>query len=437
MNTMSVSPVKPPLNPATLAVPSATATNLSKSALPSNNSFGALNLVPEGKGTAPVPAAPSTPEKLVDSPAKVALSTPTSNGSVSPLPDTGQSAPVPAAVPSIQNCNEKNELTQNLSTNNTALKIENTVEEPPKVKVDVDKKKEEKKVNADTKGSSSDNKSGYLLCAEEQLFQFLDEHSHHLVFDSSVLATSINKDVTAQIVSTNETPSTPSSTEISSVKKDAVDGKKKEEKIPEATSLPSESVPVETAASSPAKKEASVEPTSTKVVPEEKKPVPSTKEESVSAKTEAEPITKKKVEPAHVKTESPPKTASPPKATKRKAKVRRYSILNFGYLARTCVFFAYRCVPLFIGTCRVDSRRREHRRSQIETHTLTDTTVSKSHSRITVDRQIEYARESLDDSDRQNHSVLQVSIYAQSRIWKSGSCTDSVPSIRSVAEMNS
>lgn len=162
MNSMSISPVKPPLNPGNLAVPPATATNLTKSALPSNNSFTALNLVPENKGAAPAPAVATTSDKLVESPAKASLLTPTSNGSVSPLADTGQSAAVPPVMPtavtSVQNCNEKNDVAENLSINNAAPKVESSVEEPPKPKAEVEKKKEEKKSTTETKGSTPDIK---------------------------------------------------------------------------------------------------------------------------------------------------------------------------------------------------------------------------------------------------------------------------------------
>ena len=154
MNSMSISPVKPSLNPGNLSVSSPSATNLSKSSLPPNNSFSALNLVPEGKGTGSIPAVQTTPEKISDVTSKTLQSTPTSNGTVSPHPDTGQNSVVSA----VQNFSEKTESAQNLSANSGTTKLENTVEEPAKSKSDVEDKKEEKKLTSEPKGNSSDTK---------------------------------------------------------------------------------------------------------------------------------------------------------------------------------------------------------------------------------------------------------------------------------------
>ena len=157
MNSMSVSPVKPPLNAGNLTVPPATATNLSKSSIPSNNSFAALNLVPENKQTAPIPAIPSTPEKSVE--LKPTQSTPTSNGTVSPRPDTGQGA----VAPSVPNFSEKIESAENLSTSGTITKSENAVEEPAKPKSDFEEKKEDKKPAVESKESPTDVKGSFNI----------------------------------------------------------------------------------------------------------------------------------------------------------------------------------------------------------------------------------------------------------------------------------
>ena len=82
MNAMSVSPVKPTINSGNHAVP-ATATNLTKSPLPSNN-FNPINLIPEVKPVSSVNAAPANTENLVD----LCSKPPTSNGIVSPAPET-------------------------------------------------------------------------------------------------------------------------------------------------------------------------------------------------------------------------------------------------------------------------------------------------------------------------------------------------------------
>lgn len=111
---MSVSPVKPPLNPGTHSVP-ATATNLTKSPLPPANNFAPLNLIPEAKPVPPVTITAS-PEKSVD----LCSKPPTSNGTVFPLPESNAAV---CPLPSTQNCVENNETAENLSTNNTQKAI--------------------------------------------------------------------------------------------------------------------------------------------------------------------------------------------------------------------------------------------------------------------------------------------------------------------------
>ncbi len=105
MNAMSVSPVKPPLNPGNHAVPAA-ATNLTKQPLPTTNNFTPLNLIPEAK-TAPVPVT-SVPEKSVDLCSKPH----TSNGTVYSISETNSNAC--PANPS--NCVENCDKAENLST---------------------------------------------------------------------------------------------------------------------------------------------------------------------------------------------------------------------------------------------------------------------------------------------------------------------------------
>lgn len=109
MNAMSVSPVKPTINPGNHAVP-ATATNLTKSPL-----LAPINLIPETKPIPAVNAVPANTENSVD----LCSKPPTSNGIVSSIPETNSkenSTDVP------QNHNEKSITAENLSTTNAPPK---------------------------------------------------------------------------------------------------------------------------------------------------------------------------------------------------------------------------------------------------------------------------------------------------------------------------
>lgn len=139
MNAMSVSPVKPPLNPGSHSVP-ATPTNLTKSPLPPGNNFAPLNLIPEAKPVPPVTIIAS-PEKSVD----LCLKPPTSNGTVFQLTESNAAV---CPLPGTQNCVENNETAENLSTNNTQKAIVEPAPpvEPKPAPIVEDKKPEVAKV---------------------------------------------------------------------------------------------------------------------------------------------------------------------------------------------------------------------------------------------------------------------------------------------------
>lgn len=131
---MSLSPVKPPLNPTNLAVPTAP-TNLTKTPLPSANNYTPLNLMPE-KPIAPVTIV-STVEKSIDLCSKPSQQALTSNGTVFPVPESNQNA----VLSNVQNCVDNCEMAENLSTTNLTSKPEISQIESPKINNDVEEKK--------------------------------------------------------------------------------------------------------------------------------------------------------------------------------------------------------------------------------------------------------------------------------------------------------
>lgn len=154
---MSLSPVKPPLNPTNLAVPTAP-TNLTKTPLPSANNYTPLNLMPE-KPIAPVTIV-STVEKSIDLCSKPSQQALTSNGTVFPVPESNQNA----VLSNVQNCVDNCEMAENLSTTNLTSKPEISQIESPKINNDVEEKKIEiKKASPSITENSANVKGWYYI----------------------------------------------------------------------------------------------------------------------------------------------------------------------------------------------------------------------------------------------------------------------------------
>lgn len=158
MNAMSVSPVKPTLNPGNHAVP-ATATNLAKSPLPSSN-FAPINLIPETKPISAVNAVPANTENSVDLSSKP----PTSNGIVSPIPENNSkenSGDVP------QNHNEKSNAVENLTTADAPQKPVEVVSEAK----NLEKSKPEEPKNSVTLKENSGKYFFFLITRPRRLLK--------------------------------------------------------------------------------------------------------------------------------------------------------------------------------------------------------------------------------------------------------------------------
>lgn len=309
MNAMSVSPVKPPLNPGNLAVPTVP-TNLSKTPLPSGNNYAPLNLMPEGKPIAPVTITPSTPEKSVDLCSKPPQPAPTSNGTVFPIPESNQNT----VVSNAQNCVENCETAENLSTTNVPAKPEITPIEPPKIKNDVEEKKVDMKkaippvnetlVNA--KGSCGiDISESILFCTIRVLiaryyFAVVEKEPSAQIATANAVAAAV-ENIPAKAEEKKE-PIVASSAD--NVQNSLVATPPKKEPAPETTKV-EPSPKKESTPSTPSKHTAPSSTTS----PEVK--VPEAKADIKSDKTDAVDETKS----------AAPAKSTPPKTTKRKAKV--------------------------------------------------------------------------------------------------------------------